>query len=145
MLNIDYYFKTSEHTGRIYTHSLSLLTVITLSNSFSLVLLNMKYILILTNIGFIQSFADHFKNIFADIEPPKLTDYEESMSSPDSSVSSESSTAREPFQIPSVKIDAHIKDIRLAVVESHENCEPQALTLKVCLCYCYCLYYYYHL
>ncbi len=101
----------------------------------------MKYILLLTDIGFIQSFVDHFKNIMSDIKPPTFTDYESV--SPDSSIDSHLSnttTTEKSFIIPSIKIDAHIKDIRIAIIESHENSEPQALTLKVCYYYYSCYY-----
>ena len=94
-------------------------------------MVNARNILLLSDIGFLKSVGDYFKNIFEDIKPPNFEDGKD-IDSPDSSISSDSQVrTKNALRIPPVKVDAHVKDVRVAVIESEEETEPQALTLKV--------------
>lgn len=100
--------------------------------------MNAKDILLVSDIGFLQSIADHFKNISSDITPPQFND-DLMVDSPESSLSSSASSEgdddrrqnKQPLKLPWLKFDAHIKNIRVAILESQDGSEPQAITLKV--------------
>ena len=105
------------------------------------VLVKGQDILLLSNVGFMQSVADYFKRIVEDIKPPEFNDID-SIDSPDSSVSSgstDTSIIKKDMNIPAIKLDLHFKDLRIALVESLDEKEAQALILKVCVCVCVCV------
>ena len=80
--------------------------------------------------------VEYFKNVFSDIKPPQLNKDEETVStalSVPSSPEQDSKESSKPLNIPYIKIDAHIKDVRIAVIETEEATEPQALIMKVCM------------
>ena len=116
-----------------YTHTYTVLYCIILYT----VLVKGQNILLLSNVGFMQSVADYFKRIVEDVKHPEFNDID-SIDSPDSSISSSSTDTpaiiKKDMNIPAIKLDLHFKDLRIALVESLNEKEPQALILKVCVC-----------
>ena len=107
-----------------------------LEHVFYTVLVDAGNILLLSDLEFIQSMVEYFKNVFSDIKPPQLNEEEiDSIhASLPSSKSPEEGGSSKPMNIPYIKIEANVKDVRIGVIETEEAPDPQALLMKVCVC-----------
>ena len=107
-----------------------------LEHFFYTVLVDAGNILLLSDLEFIQSMVEYFKNVFSDIKPPHLN--EEEIDSIHVSLPSlknpEEGGSIKPMGIPYIKIEANVKDVRIGVIETEEATDPQALLMKVCVC-----------
>ena len=101
------------------------------------VLLKVRNILALIDLGFVEMVSDYFKGIFADTKLPqrKKDSQQEAQLRLKEGVGNEEKQDREQTKkkpvIPTIKVDASIQDVRVALIETVESPEPQALTLKV--------------
>ena len=111
---------------------------------FSPVILKIRNILLITDISFLENVANYFKALFADVKLPQLQDT--TTKEPEAAKEQETAKVLEAakekqdkgkeakkLNIPTIKLDANIQDFRVALIETVESPEPQALTLKVCI------------
>ena len=100
-------------------------------------MLKVRDILALIDLGFVEMVSDYFKMIFADMKLPqrKKNSQQEALLGLEEGASSEEKQEKEQTKkklvVPTIKVDANIQDVRIALIETVESPEPQALTLKV--------------
>ena len=97
------------------------------------VLLKIRDILVITDINFIENVANYFKALFADVKLPQLQNNKDDQQPVKELEDGKKKQEKEgrKLNIPTIKVDANIQDVRVALIETVESPEPQALTLKV--------------
>ena len=109
-----------------------------------LVLLKEERLLLLSDVAFLSTNVNYFKSIAELAIPPKpepLSDFEETLTAGTATLlASTASTELEPTKkevakakkpLPRLKVEANIKEFRVAIIEAVDEPQPQALTLKV--------------
>lgn len=108
------------------------------------VLLKAERLLLLSDVAFMSTNVNYFKSIAELAIPPKSeppSDFEETLTAGTATLlASTASTELEPTKkevakakkpLPRLKIEANIKEFRVAIIEAVDEPQPQALTLKV--------------
>ena len=98
-------------------------------------MLKIRDILVITDISFIENVANYFKALFADLKLPQLQnnnkkDDQQPLKELEGAKKKQEKEGKK-LNIPTIKVDANIQDVRVALIETVESSEPQALTLKV--------------
>ena len=108
-------------------------------------MLKAEKLLLLSDVAFLSTNVDYFKSIAQLAIPPKTEspppDMEETLTAGTAALlSSTTSTELEPVKreiakpkrpLPKLKVEANIKELRVAIIEAVDEPQPQALTLKV--------------
>ena len=108
------------------------------------VLLKAERLLLLSDVAFLSTNVNYFKSIAELAIPPKTeppSDFEETLTAGTAALlASTASTELEPVKkkvttakkpLPKLKVEADIKEFRVAIIEAVDEPQPQALTLKV--------------
>ena len=108
------------------------------------VLLKAEKLLLLSDVAFLSTNVNYFKSIAELAMPPKTepqSDFEETLTAGTaellaSTASQELEPARKEVTkakkpLPKLKVEANIKEFRVAIIEAVDEPQPQALTLKV--------------
>lgn len=115
------------------------------------VLLRAEKLLLLSDVDFLSATANYFKSIATFAMPPKTelesaSDLEETLTAGTSASPSAVPAMTTPVTLelakkeapvakrkplPKLKVEANIKEVRVAIIEAVDEPEPQALTLKV--------------
>ena len=119
----------------------AIINIFNLYYYFSSVLLRVRDILLLIDIGFVETISNYFKMIFADArlpqrqqggQPGALMGLEEGVFKEEEQKDRrKGKETKKKLAIPTIKVDANIQDVRVALIETPETSEPQALILKV--------------
>lgn len=117
--------------------------MLTVYNSVA-VLLKIEQILAVSDVDFLKAFVDYFAQLLPKEEraanqqagEPCLTadedvDFQPAAKKPSVETASAKKTSLK--RIPKVKLEVSVKDISVAILETFEDDEPQALALKVCV------------
>ena len=102
------------------------------------VLMDLRNILLLSDVDFISSMANYFKNIFKDIEMPSLKRSSGEKSDEGTKPTDKDLVKKQkskPLNLPNIKVDVNVRSLRVAIIEDVESSNPQALVLKVLLHY----------
>ena len=108
-------------------------------------MLKAEKLLLLSDVAFLSTNVDYFKSIAQLAIPPKTeppcSDIEETLTAGTAALLlSTALTELEPVKrdvakpkrpLPRLKVEASIKELRVAIVEAVDEPQPQALTLKV--------------
>ena len=101
--------------------------------------------MLLSDVAFLSTNVNYFKSIAELATPPRAElspDFEETLTAGSAallastasteleSAKKEVTTAKKP--LPKLKVDADIREFRVAIIEGVDEPQPQALTLKVC-------------
>lgn len=86
--------------------------------------------MLLSDIAFVKSIVEYFKALFKDVKPPQFEQSHNESHLP-LEADKDSDKPAQLLNIPPLKINTNIKNIRVAIIENAETTEPQALTLKV--------------
>ena len=113
------------------------------------VLLKAEKLLLLSDVAFLSTNVNYFKSIaklaiLQKTESPSDSDFEETLTAGTATLlASTASTELEPAKkevtkakkpLPRLKVEANIKEFRVAIIEAVDEPQPQALTLKVVIC-----------
>lgn len=113
------------------------------------VLLKAESLLILSDVEFLSTTVNYFKSIADFAIPTKnqqtdlQSDLEETLTAGSAALlaptttlelDKKEDTAKKSKPLPKMKVEANIKEFRIAVIEAVDEPQPQALTLKV---YCH--------